>query len=39
MGDRLSGGIRQVVDWQNDDVITYTDATVVATISPEGCGG
>src|SRR6185503_7548158 len=33
--DRLRGGVREVVDRQDDDVITHADAAVLAFVAPE----
>ena len=33
VGDGVGGGIRQVVDRQDDDVIAHADAAVVATVT------
>ena len=33
--DGFGGGIRQIIDRQNDDVVTYADATVLAPVAPK----
>src|SRR5690606_6648038 len=35
-GDRLGGGVGQVVQRQDDDVVPDADAAVLAAIAPEG---
>ena len=34
--DRLGGGVRQVVDRQDDDVVAHADAAVLAPVAQEG---
>ena len=37
VGDRLAGGIRQIVDRQDDDVVTHADTAVFAAVSRKCC--
>ena len=36
MGDRFAGGIGQIIQRQNDDVIADTDSAVLAAVAPYG---
>ena len=35
VGDRLAGGVRQVVERQDDDVVAHADAAVLAPVGPD----
>ena len=36
VGDRLAGGVRQIVERQDDDVVAHADAAVLAPPAAEG---